>query len=292
MSYDVFVGGADEDLVLAELIKCVLLSRDVSCWSKQPISVSGGGQQFEALSVLDTAKVFVLVYSDETLTSSIAASELAIAAARGAKIIVFKKSRAKPSGIIGRSLAGAYWFDATSDEPIYTFMNEFCALVEDALHGKLGLYSTSGHVLDVDDLYDKAIDDDAAPSPADNRGSVAAQIAAMRGFLELDGASSGSGDDDGVIINPLVSGGAPATMKLPTAKNAARHEVVLESFGEYKIKVIKVVRELTGLGLKEAKDLVERRQAMVLGNVSQSEADAARRALEGAGATVTINRVS
>ena len=64
--------------------------------------------------------------------------------------------------------------------------------------------------------------------------------------------------------------------------------VVLESAGEKKINVIKEVRALTSLGLKEAKDLVESAPKAILENVDKDAADKAKEALEGAGATVTV----
>ena len=65
-------------------------------------------------------------------------------------------------------------------------------------------------------------------------------------------------------------------------------DVVLESAGEKKIQVIKEVRTLTSLGLKEAKDLVEAAPKAVLERVAKDAADKAREALEGAGATVSV----
>ena len=65
-------------------------------------------------------------------------------------------------------------------------------------------------------------------------------------------------------------------------------DVVLDADGGKKIQVIKVVRELTGLGLKEAKDLVEAAPKPVLEKVNKEAADKAKAALEGAGATVTL----
>ena len=64
--------------------------------------------------------------------------------------------------------------------------------------------------------------------------------------------------------------------------------VVLTGSGDKKIQVIKVVRELTGLGLKEAKDLVDGAPKPVLEKVNKDAADKAKAALEGAGATVTV----
>ena len=65
-------------------------------------------------------------------------------------------------------------------------------------------------------------------------------------------------------------------------------EVVLEAAGDKKINVIKEVRALTSLGLKEAKDLVDNAPKPVLEKVSKEDANKAKEALEGAGATVTL----
>ena len=65
-------------------------------------------------------------------------------------------------------------------------------------------------------------------------------------------------------------------------------DVVLEGFGDKKIGVIKVVRSLTGLGLKEAKDLVEGVPSKVKEGVSKEDADKVKKELEAAGATVSI----
>ena len=65
-------------------------------------------------------------------------------------------------------------------------------------------------------------------------------------------------------------------------------DVILEAAGEKKIQVIKEVRSLTSLGLKEAKDLVDGAPKAVLEKVAKEAADKAKAALEGAGATVTL----
>ena len=65
-------------------------------------------------------------------------------------------------------------------------------------------------------------------------------------------------------------------------------DVVLEAAGDKKINVIKEVRALTSLGLKEAKDLVEAAPKPILEGVDKAAADKAKEALEGAGATVTV----
>jgi large subunit ribosomal protein L7/L12 len=65
-------------------------------------------------------------------------------------------------------------------------------------------------------------------------------------------------------------------------------DVVLQSVGEKKIQVIKEVRSLTSLGLKEAKELVEAAPKAILEKVSKEAADKAKESLEGAGASVTV----
>jgi large subunit ribosomal protein L7/L12 len=65
-------------------------------------------------------------------------------------------------------------------------------------------------------------------------------------------------------------------------------DVILAAAGDKKIQVIKEVRALTSLGLKEAKDLVEAAPKPVLENVNKEDADKAKAALEGAGATVEV----
>ena len=76
-----------------------------------------------------------------------------------------------------------------------------------------------------------------------------------------------------------------------TAEAAAEQDefdVVLEAAGDKKIQVIKEVRSLTSLGLKEAKDLVDGAPKPVLEKVAKDAAEKAKAALEGAGATVTV----
>src|SRR5690348_10549357 len=72
------------------------------------------------------------------------------------------------------------------------------------------------------------------------------------------------------------------------AEEQDEFDVVLEAAGEKKIQVIKEVRALTNLGLKEAKDLVDGAPKAVLEKVNKDAADKAKAALEGAGATVTV----
>jgi len=88
----------------------------------------------------------------------------------------------------------------------------------------------------------------------------------------------------------VAAAGAPGA---PAAKVAAEEEkdefdIILEAAGDKKIQVIKEVRALTSLGLKEAKDLVDGAPKPVLEKVNKEAADKAKAALEGAGATVTV----
>ncbi|MEO7628012.1 MAG: 50S ribosomal protein L7/L12 [Nocardioides sp.] len=80
--------------------------------------------------------------------------------------------------------------------------------------------------------------------------------------------------------------GAPAAAE--AAAEQDEFDVILEAAGEKKINVIKEVRALTSLGLKEAKDLVEAAPKAILENVDKAAAEKAKEALEGAGATVTV----
>jgi large subunit ribosomal protein L7/L12 len=72
------------------------------------------------------------------------------------------------------------------------------------------------------------------------------------------------------------------------AEEQSEFDVILEAAGEKKIQVIKEVRTLTNLGLKEAKDLVDGAPKTVLEKVNKEAADKAKAALEGAGASVTV----
>ena len=90
---------------------------------------------------------------------------------------------------------------------------------------------------------------------------------------------------------PVAVAAAPAAGGAGGGEAAAEQEefdLVLEAAGEKKIQVIKEVRALTSLGLKEAKDLVESTPKPVLEKVAKDVAEKAKEALEGAGATVTL----
>jgi large subunit ribosomal protein L7/L12 len=85
-----------------------------------------------------------------------------------------------------------------------------------------------------------------------------------------------------------VAGGAAAGGAAEVVEEKTEFDVVLESAGEKKINVIKVVREVTSLGLKEAKDLVEAAPAKVKEGVSKQEAEDIKKKFEDVGAKVKI----
>jgi large subunit ribosomal protein L7/L12 len=84
---------------------------------------------------------------------------------------------------------------------------------------------------------------------------------------------------------PAAAGGGGAAEE---AEEKDEFDVILEAAGDKKIQVIKEVRTLTSLGLKEAKDLVDGAPKPLLERVNKETADKAKTALEGAGATVTV----
>jgi large subunit ribosomal protein L7/L12 len=88
-----------------------------------------------------------------------------------------------------------------------------------------------------------------------------------------------------VAAAPAAGGGAAAA---DDAAEQDSFDVVLDAAGDKKINVIKEVRALTSLGLKEAKDLVEAAPKAILEGVNKETAEKAKEALEGAGATVTL----
>ncbi|GAB94179.1 large subunit ribosomal protein L7/L12 [Kineosphaera limosa] len=84
------------------------------------------------------------------------------------------------------------------------------------------------------------------------------------------------------------AGGAAGGDAAPAEEEKTEFDVILEAAGDKKIQVIKEVRALTSLGLKEAKDLVDGAPKAVLENANKDDAEKAKAALEGAGATVTL----
>ena len=87
---------------------------------------------------------------------------------------------------------------------------------------------------------------------------------------------------------PVAVAAGPAGGDAPVAEEQTEFDVVLTGFGEKKVPVIKVVRALTGLGLKEAKDLVEGVPNAVKEGTSKEDAEDAKKQLEEVGASVDI----
>ncbi len=107
--------------------------------------------------------------------------------------------------------------------------------------------------------------------------------------LELSELIKAMEDKFGVSAAAAVSVAAPTgAAAAPAAEEQTEFSVILASFGENKVNVIKAVRELTGLGLKEAKDLVDGAPKPVKEGVNKADADAAKKKLEDAGAKVEV----
>ncbi len=107
-------------------------------------------------------------------------------------------------------------------------------------------------------------------------------------ILELNDLVKAVEEEFGVSAAAPVGVVAAAGAAAPAAEEKTEFDVILASFGAKKLDVIKVVRELTGLGLKDAKDLVEGAPKAVKEGVSKDEAEKIKAALTEAGATVEI----
>ena len=107
--------------------------------------------------------------------------------------------------------------------------------------------------------------------------------------LELSELIKAMEDKFGVSAAAAVAVAGPAAGPAPAAaEEQTEFTVMLASFGENKVNVIKAVRELTGLGLKEAKDLVDGAPKPVKEGISKADAEAAKKKLEDAGAKADI----
>jgi large subunit ribosomal protein L7/L12 len=108
--------------------------------------------------------------------------------------------------------------------------------------------------------------------------------------LELSELIKAMEDKFGVSAAAAVAVAGPAAGAAPAAAAEEQTEftVVLASFGDNKVNVIKAVRELTGLGLKEAKDLVDGAPKPVKEGINKADAEAAKKKLEEAGAKAEI----
>jgi large subunit ribosomal protein L7/L12 len=119
-------------------------------------------------------------------------------------------------------------------------------------------------------------------------------IEAIKGMsvLELSELVKALEEEFGVsAAAPVAVAAAPAAAGAPAeaeAEEKTSFDVVLTSFGDQKIQVIKVVRALTGLGLKEAKDVVEGAPKPIKEGVNKDEAEDAKKQLEEAGASVEL----
>ena len=107
--------------------------------------------------------------------------------------------------------------------------------------------------------------------------------------MELADLSKAIQDKFGVTAAaPVAMAAGPAAAGAPAAAEKTEFNVMLNAIGDKKIQVIKVVRELTSLGLKEAKDLVESAPAAVLQGVAKADAEKAKSKLEEVGAQVEL----
>ena len=117
---------------------------------------------------------------------------------------------------------------------------------------------------------------------------ITAIVETIKGLtiLELNELVKAVEEDFGVSAAPVAAVGVAAPAAAVEEKT--EFDVVLASFGAKKLDVIKVVRELTGLGLKDAKDLVEAAPKTLKEGVSKDEAEKIKESLVAAGATVEI----
>jgi large subunit ribosomal protein L7/L12 len=106
-------------------------------------------------------------------------------------------------------------------------------------------------------------------------------------LLELNELVKAVEEEFGVSAAPVAAVGVAAAAA-PAAEEKTEFDVILASFGAKKLDVIKAVREITGLGLKDAKDLVEGAPKAVKEGATKEEAENIKKALEDAGATVEL----
>ena len=92
----------------------------------------------------------------------------------------------------------------------------------------------------------------------------------------------------GVSAAPVAVAAAPGAAAAPAAEEKTEFDVVLTEVGASKLNVIKVIREITGLGLKEAKDLVEAAPKTIKEALPKEEAEALKAQIQAAGATVEL----
>ena len=107
-------------------------------------------------------------------------------------------------------------------------------------------------------------------------------------ILELADLVKAIEEEFGVSAAPVAVAAAPGAAAAPVAEEKTEFDVILKSAGASKLNVIKVVRELTGLGLKDAKDLVEAAPKTIKEAVSKEEAEKVAEQLKAAGAEVEV----
>ena len=120
--------------------------------------------------------------------------------------------------------------------------------------------------------------------------NIAAIIEEIKGLtiLELNDLVKAVEEEFGVSAAAPVGVVAVAGGAAPAAEEKTEFDVILASAGAKKLDVIKVVREITGLGLKDAKDLVEAAPKAIKEGASKDEAEAIKKQLEEAGASVEL----
>lgn len=106
--------------------------------------------------------------------------------------------------------------------------------------------------------------------------------------LELAELVKALEEEFGVSATPVAVAAGPAAGAAPAAAEQTEFTVMLTAAGDKKIEVIKVVREITGLGLKEAKELVDGAPKAVKENASKDDAEAIKEKLTAAGASVEL----
>ena len=107
-------------------------------------------------------------------------------------------------------------------------------------------------------------------------------------ILELADLVKALEEEFGVSAAPVAVAGAAVAAAAPAAEEKTEFDVVLKAFGDKKLDVIKAIRNITGLGLKEAKEMVEGAPKTVKEGVTKEEADKIAEELKAAGAEVEI----
>jgi len=107
-------------------------------------------------------------------------------------------------------------------------------------------------------------------------------------ILELSDLVKAIEEEFGVSAAPVAVAAAPGAAPAAAAEEKTEFDVILANFGAKKLDVIKAVREITGLGLKEAKELVESAPKAIKEGATKEEADSLKAKLEAVGATVEI----